>query len=473
MADQNQDNCDKPDSESQEGNEAGGINNNTLLKTAGVYVIFGADGKEQERGSAKIIVKEEEISILPESGKVLNVAMREITEAAGVEYVINLCLSGGAGVEISQLGYQYEDFWRAFWEARNAILINDLLMGEPGDLGKAKAQVVYSQNNLGICDIQFYETSLLVMPKNAEIFKINYGDIDEMKTVDFKIILAVDGQTIELGQMGQSLDNCAKIINNAIIKISTETQSQIKEIIPGLESLAVRQIADLMRDGRCAAKPKVDALASGAWPKFEKFLETAGIKESYSYLKTLSGADAEIYIGIKRTMMGGLAGNYVWFLIPLQNYNAVAMEATGKGASGRATYFFRLTDRQNFAADKKIDSIQAGEIVNAVQKCVKRINFRREPIYLPEEKLSEPRYWKYKFILGKIPELQFLRRTFIGRVCHRSDEQWQKETRELLEFNISQKNDAAKWSASDDNLEPDVEPVPGEDKIQNENEPQN
>lgn len=443
--------------------------NKTLLKTAGIYAIIGANGQEQERGAAKIIVKEEEISFLPENGKVLNVAMREISEAAGENYAIRLTIAGGAGVEISQLGYQYDDFWRAFWEAKNAISINDLLMKEPGDLGKARARAIRAGNDLGECDIQFYETSLLVMPRGAEIFKINYGDIDGIAATDFKIILTLDEGDIEFGMMGERFGDAVKIINGALTKISMETQEQIKQMLPDLDSLAVRQMAELMKDGRCAAKSKVEALSAGAWPKIEKFMETAGIKESYDNLKKLAGPEAEAFIGIKRAMMGGLAGDYVWFLMPLEKDNAIAMEATGQGGSGKATYFFRLAGRAEFVAGSGIEQITTDKIVNAVQKCVKRINFRREPIYLPEEKLNEPRYWKYKFILGKIPEIDFLRSVFIGRVCHRSNEQWQKDARELLDFNISQKDNSAKWKAADDDLDPEPETAPGQNNQTNNN----
>jgi hypothetical protein len=254
-----------------------------------------------------------------------------------------------------------------------------------------------------------------------------------------------------------------------MIKISLETQAQIKEMMPGLDSLAVRQMADLMRDGRCVEKSSIDSLAPGAWGSIEKFLATAGIKEGYDYLRSQAGNDAKAYVGIKRAMMGSLTGDYVWFLMPLEKYNAVAMEATGQGTSGRATYFFRLMERGGFNAEKLIGLAEMEKIVGAVQKCVKRINFRREPIYLSEEKLKEPKYWKYKFVLDKIPELKFLREAFIGRVVHRSGEQWQKDARELLEFNVSQKEDGAKWRAADDNLEPEETPDLNNPILKNEN----
>jgi hypothetical protein len=73
------------------------------------------------------------------------------------------------------------------------------------------------------------------------------------------------------------------------------------------------------------------------------------------------------------------------------------------------------------------------------------INFRREPIYLPDERLEEPQYQKYSFAVAKIPALRELRQLFIGRVIHSSPEQWKKHVMDLLRFNVGTLDDNAKW----------------------------
>ena len=440
--------------------------NKVLFKTAGDYATLGVGGTETERGAAKIILKEEEISFLPENGKALGIDIREIDQAAADDYRILLNLKSGAAVEISRLGYQFEDFWHCFSAAWNAILIDIFLMKEAADKGSVRARVLRSGKDLGECQIQFYETSFLVLPQESGLFKIFYGDVDEMKAPDCKIALFADGENIELTQMGQDFDFCAKTVNDGMTAISLNAQAQIKEMIPGLDSLGVRQLADAMRDGRCVAKSRVDSLAAGAWEKIEGFLQTAGIKEEYDYLKTLTRG-GEIHAGIKRGAMGSLSGDYAWFLVPLENNNAIAMEASSEGGSGKATYFFRLVPPAEFKAKRNDLDREIQKTVAAVQKCVRRINFRREPIYLPEEKLQDPKYWKYKFALAQIPELRFLREIFIGRVLHRSPEVWKNDVRELLAFNVAAK-DGGKWRADGDDLEPPV--APEQNNAQNQNE---
>jgi hypothetical protein len=65
------------------------------------------------------------------------------------------------------------------------------------------------------------------------------------------------------------------------------------------------------------------------------------------------------------------------------------------------------------------------------------INFRREPIYLSDERLEEAEYVGYKTALQKIPSLRLLRKLYTGRAVHSSFEQWKSDVMDLLRFNLS------------------------------------
>jgi hypothetical protein len=73
------------------------------------------------------------------------------------------------------------------------------------------------------------------------------------------------------------------------------------------------------------------------------------------------------------------------------------------------------------------------------------VNFRREPIYLPCERLEEADNVKYKIALQRIPSLQFLRNLYIGRVMHSSLEQWKSDIMDLLKSNLLTQDDAVRW----------------------------
>jgi hypothetical protein len=74
----------------------------------------------------------------------------------------------------------------------------------------------------------------------------------------------------------------------------------------------------------------------------------------------------------------------------------------------------------------------ADRAIARINRCLQAINFRREPVYLSEEQMWDPRYAKYQFALQRIPELRELRGLFKGRVIHSSPEQWRQHIRALL-----------------------------------------
>jgi hypothetical protein len=74
------------------------------------------------------------------------------------------------------------------------------------------------------------------------------------------------------------------------------------------------------------------------------------------------------------------------------------------------------------------------------------INFRREPIYLPDETLRKPDFVHYLFSVRRLPELRELRELFVGRVIHYNAQQWQTDLQSLLKFNGEAQDDRAKWA---------------------------
>ena len=100
---------------------------------------------------------------------------------------------------------------------------------------------------------------------------------------------------------------------------------------------------------------------------------------------------------------------FFWYFFPLRN-RIVAWEATT--GTGRATYFFR--------ADGPLD-----ECVARITRGLALVNFRREPVYLPDDSLEQqPRYRRYAIGARKLPDLRALRAAYIGRAIHSSLENW-------------------------------------------------
>jgi hypothetical protein len=155
--------------------------------------------------------------------------------------------------------------------------------------------------------------------------------------------------------------------------------------------------------------------------------------------------------------MGDLTGEYIWFLMPIYSVddeaygNAIAMEVAEEESAGKATYFFRIVSRRSYRNYKSIEEldIETDRLIKIINRCMIDINFRREPIYLQDEKLDEPAYSKYRIAVQKIPSLTILRSLYIGRVIHASSEQWKSDVMDLLKQNVTIADDSTKWSKSE------------------------
>jgi hypothetical protein len=108
---------------------------------------------------------------------------------------------------------------------------------------------------------------------------------------------------------------------------------------------------------------------------------------------------------------------FFWFFFPLAR-NRVAWEATT--GSGCATYFFRAEPT-------------VAQAVASLTRGLAQVNFRREPVYLPDDSLDQqPRFHRYAIAARKLPDLRTLRSAFLGRAIHSSPENWLSQVESLL-----------------------------------------
>jgi hypothetical protein len=83
------------------------------------------------------------------------------------------------------------------------------------------------------------------------------------------------------------------------------------------------------------------------------------------------------------------------------------------------------------------DAAKSAALVEAAIRQLNRaivvLNFRREPIYLPDDSLQiQPRFRRYAIACRKLPELVRLRSSFLGRALHTSPAAWQKQFESYL-----------------------------------------
>jgi len=400
----------------------------------------------------------ESLLLRPDLGEPIQLSWREIGQISETDYRICLDLSAKVKIWLFNLGYQYEDFLRLVSKFRNEMLLKDSLMTEAVKKSGVEAEFSHSDKNekilsQGTAELRLYETALVIIPVKGDFVRITYGNSAEVKVADYQMTIVMEaGGKIILAKLGDQLDSFQKILSERISELALTVQSFFKEILPEADALLIRQAAQLMKEGRAVNINLLKSLSPKLCPALEDKMADFGMREEYDYLRSLADQE-KIALGFKRGLMGDLTGDYLWFLIPIYSAdttkpgNAIAMEASTAQGSGKSTYFFRIFPRKTYRMISDMAALRQGtdEVVKTINQAMTEINFRREPIYLSEEKLNEPEYLKYKIALEKLPALKNLRALFIGRVIHSSLEQWENDVSDLLKFNVSETNDDQKW----------------------------
>jgi hypothetical protein len=103
---------------------------------------------------------------------------------------------------------------------------------------------------------------------------------------------------------------------------------------------------------------------------------------------------------------------FFWFFFPLPG-NLTAWEATT--GTGRATYLFHTGNNLT-------------QSVRQLTRGLALINFRREPVYLPDKSLDQqPKFHRYAIGARKLPDLRALRAAYAGRAIHSSVDEWTRQ----------------------------------------------
>ena len=427
------------------------------------FVLREKDGKPGIPREAKARLGADGLALLPRGRESIFLSYRDILGIDKTDYSVTLSLLSGETISLSELGYRFEDFIRLLHRFRNETLLADLLMKEPilrPDVGAEYRRLDASGKEIGggRGKIRVYQTSLVLIPEKGEFERFYLSDIDAVEAADYVLTITAEREDkIVLSQMGSEIDSLERVLNGQIGELFIKAQSLLKGFSPGLSPDLVRRAARLVKEGRGAKRADLEAVSPSIWRGLESGLASQGLKEEFDFLKPMA-RNENIRLGWKRGLSGGPEADYVWFLIPLYGQgsgrpgNAAVWEATtGEEEEGRATYFFRLLDRDEFSKTSAIADLDRAvdESLNRMILGLRAVNFRREPIYLPDERLEEPRFVHDRFAAAGIPSLQTLRRRFIGRVIHSSKEQWEKDVMDLLAFNASAPDEAVRWVRSE------------------------
>lgn len=444
---------------------------------SGKFRYLEAGGLPLQEGACRLAFAEESLTLTPASGAPLACDLADIDIFAPGDYELSLKLYTGRTILLTHFAKDFQNLCHDLLEAWRTRVIQCLLLEDLEEIARFDgfAQLDAAEGAFSSrAEIRLTKSNLTILPESATGLSWRLAEIDN---VDF------DEATYTLGvRSGQDrliLTRLAKLtrefidkLQEAMMKVSEKSASMLHGLFPFQSPDQIQRTVELLKEGRAVPISKLNSIH----PKTEEaLLKNAVDKTLRPYFDALNVmAAAEGYFtgfkfirpepdeteekseepaaetGQPEDETSGAEAEedhdkeeaepvLHWFFFPLRASgpgapaNIVAWEATSRG--DRATYFFRLLPPNQAARlpDK-------GQALNAIEEAIRQLNraivllnFRREPIYLPDGSLeTQPRFHRYAIASRKISALRQLRASFLGRALHTSLEGWQKQVQTII-----------------------------------------
>ena len=441
---------------------------------SGKYQHSHADGSPSAAGACQISFDEETLTLTPATGAPLAFDLGDIDVFTPGEYELTLSLYSGNKLTLNQFGKTFQNLCHELLEAYRRRLVQCLLLEDLEEITRfdAFARLDSPRGSFSSpAELRLYKSNLAVLPTQATGIQWRVADIDSVNfdEAGYTVTLQNSEERLILTKLAKRTEEFRERLREATAQIAEKGAQTLHQMFPFLTPDQFQQMAQLMKEGRAtslarlkAIHPKTEqALVANIVdarmrPYFDALLTHVPAGTMYTGFKLIrkeaeEGEEAETPQAIDDAANteqsaaeeppaqaapeqpppdGGEEKEPIlhWFFFPLaskqnpsQPGDLVAWEATSKG--GRATYFFQLQSPSGGTAGASLDAA-----IRELNRALVLLNFRREPIYLPDDSLAlQPRYRRYAIACRKIPELRRLRASFLGRAIHTSLAAWQKQ----------------------------------------------
>lgn len=457
---------------------------------SGKFQYVNPDGTALQGGPCRVTFEAESLTLTPAAAAPLAFDLGDIDVFAPAEYELALTLYTGKKILLNQFGKTFQNLSHDLLEAYRQRLVQCLLLEDLEEIarfdGFARLDSTASpaRSFSSPAEFRLYKSNLAVLPTGAAGLQWRLADIDAVKfdEASYQVTLESAGERLAVTKLAKRTREFRERLEAAIAQLTEKAAAIVRNLFPFLTPDQLQQVAQLMKEGHAAPLGKLKAIHPKAEqalaanvvdaklkPYFEALMSHTPPGWLYAGFKLIRKEEeaegeenreqpAESEAGPATGSANGEAAEESgeqsaeaveekseepvlhWFFFPLSAQpgaqvpsNLVAWEATSQ--SGRATYFFRLVPPQE--AGQLQNHAKGVAVIDAAIQQLNRalvlLNFRREPIYLPDNSLEiQPRFHRYAIACRKIPELRRLRASFLGRALHTSLPAWQKQLEGFL-----------------------------------------
>jgi hypothetical protein len=444
------------------------------------------DDTPAQSGSCQVSFDAESLTLTLVPGAPISFDLGDIDVFTAGDYELTLALYTGNKLVLGQFGKSFQNLSHDLLEAYRQRLVQCLLLEDLEEITRFNGHARLDSPRRALAspaELRLYGSNLAVLPTQATGFQWRLADIDalDFDEASYTVTLRSEDESLSVSKLAKRTREFQERLREATLQLTEKGAQTLRKMFPFLNPDEFQQVAQLMKEGRAAPLSRLKAIHpqtekalvenvvdAKLRPYFEALVSRVPAGTLYAGFKlireepeeepetpseelgTEGSADATgeapedaAETSSEETVAEDEQEEPIlhWFFFPLaagqnpsQPGTVVAWETTSRG--GRATYFFGLQPPVTSLGHAAPSAAPLDAAIRELNRAIVLLNFRREPIYLPDDSLAiQPRYHRYAIACRKIPELRRLRASFLGRALHTSPQAWRKQVETILARN--------------------------------------
>ena len=254
------------------------------------YRLVGANGSVLEAGNGEVTVAAGILELQPAGGSALRVPPGRIASVAEPEpFTVLVTLADGTALELSRLGRMRTQLLEELRDARAEVAAAET--GAVGSGVRFTGAVPVSP-----ADLHVFEDALLVVA-DGRVRRVAFSFVADTRVRDYTVYIDVTGQdTLAVTRLGRRSDEFTTLLGERLREARTRTSAFLGSLLPGLDPMAQRAAAGLLRDGVAVPARELDAIHRDL---SASLLRVAALPDRYPVVASLAER-AELAIGFKQ-----------------------------------------------------------------------------------------------------------------------------------------------------------------------------
>jgi hypothetical protein len=308
-----------------------------------------------------------------------------------------------------------ENFLTDFYRIKNEFFAENLFMRVGMLIGQFDCSVEVANQfgkslNKGMSSVQFYEESILFMPKCSDAFSININFMKFHQFMDDEYLLQIEtdsGTKINVSRLGSHFEEAREVLEGCLEKLYQRVLNQLNQVLTGFSLSTLLKLAYAIKDGKAVEVGTLKKFNAALPAKVMElaFAGNSDLEKKVQFLRSLD-KEEKFYVGF--SLFDDKESRDVkakaWFLCALPSLNTIVM-GISNSPNDRRVFFFRIVMEQGIATDKL-----EGKVLE-INQCMVMFDYDLGPLLKDKNELRKT---KYRVAILRMAFLRLFRRSLLG-----------------------------------------------------------